>query len=141
MYDRKEEGIGAVDDGYQLKRPCKNCPFSPLPTRIVFACRERAEEIAESAYRQGFPCHLSAVEREISDDETGFVFGAKTQHCAGAIMMFLSDSNDEWPGIDNDSDLGERLRAHMDWKAPHFETEVDFIEANTKPVRKRARRG
>jgi hypothetical protein len=119
-----------MDQGYQLKRPCKNCPFAPTKTRIKFSCKERAEEIAESAYRNGFPCHLSATHIEEDDyGEGGFVFGEKTQHCVGAIMMFLADGNEGWPGISNDEELAERLRDYVDWKAPHYETEQDFIDA------------
>lgn len=119
-----------MDKGYQLKRPCKNCPFAPTKTRIVFACKERAEEISESAYRNGFPCHLSAKNVEIGEDESGFVFGENTQHCVGAIMVFLADGNSEWPGISNDDELADRLREYVDWTAPHYETEEDFINAN-----------
>lgn len=121
-----------MDNGYQLKRPCKNCPFAPTKTRIKFSCRERAEEISESAYRNGFPCHLSASLIEDDDgDNSGYVFGSNTQHCVGAIMMFLKDNNEcGWPGIYNDEDLASRLWGHVDWTAPHYETETDFIEAN-----------
>ncbi len=126
------EGVGLMPDaGYQLKRPCRNCPFSTVETRIKFSCRERAEEIAETAYRQGFPCHLSAAYEEETDYRPGgFVFGEKTQHCAGAIMMFLADDHDCWPGINNDDGLADRLRERMDWTAPHFESEEAFLEAN-----------
>lgn len=44
-------------DQLKLKKPCLHCPFSKHPERIRFTCRERAEEIEEIAYRQGFPCH------------------------------------------------------------------------------------
>lgn len=121
-----------VPEGYALKRPCKNCPFAPTKTRITFSCTERAEEIAESAYRNGFPCHLSAQHVEIGDGEEGFVFGSNTQHCVGAIMMFLRDGNENgWPGIYNDEELAEQLEAHVDWSAPYYETEQDFIAANS----------
>lgn len=123
-----------MDEGFQLKRPCKNCPFAPTKTRIVFSCRERAEEISESAYRNGFPCHLSADLIEDDDyGDSGFVFGAKTQHCVGALMMFIAEGQNDsgWPGIDNDDELMERIRDHVDWTAPHYDSEEDFIEANT----------
>jgi hypothetical protein len=111
----------------QLRVPCKNCPFADRPTRIVFACRERAEEISESAYRNGFPCHLSAVDTSAEDEEFGgFVFGEKTQHCAGAIGMFLNDGYDAWPGLDNEEPEG-------DWSAAQavaFESEEAFHAAN-----------
>lgn len=84
----------------QLSRPCKNCPFSVAETRIRFRCRERAEEIEELAYREGFPCHLSATLDE-DDEDAGHEFGPNTQHCAGAAIMFLNESYDTWPGIDN----------------------------------------
>jgi len=119
--------------GFGLKRPCKHCPFAPTKTRIRFYNSERAEEIAEGAYRNGFPCHLSA---ELVDDEAGeaegYVFGEKTQHCVGALMMFIADSNGCWPGIDNDEDLVDKIAAHVDWTAPHYETEDAFIRANRK---------
>ncbi len=136
-----------MDEGFQLKRPCKNCPFTPEDTRIRFVDKKRAAEIAEGAYRDGFPCHLSAVDSDpdcISEGGGGYVFGEKTQHCAGAIMMFLRDGHESgWPGIYNDEDLAERLESHMDWKAPHYESEDDFIknavETRYRTKRKRAK--
>lgn len=128
---------------FDLKTPCKNCPFRSDDTRITFATRGRAEEIAESAYRNGFPCHLSAdhiEEDEYLGTEGGYVFGKDTQHCAGAIIMFLKDGNDEWPGIHNDEALGEKLRGQMDFNAPVFDSEAEFIAANpAKRDRKRKR--
>lgn len=123
-------GKAKMPEGFQLKKPCKHCPFAPSKTRITFSGKERAEEIAEHAYRNGFPCHESATLDEDAED-AGFEFGKKTQHCAGAVMMFLADGNDSgWPGINNDEDLAERLSMHVDWTAPHYESERDFIEAN-----------
>lgn len=114
-----------------LKRPCKNCPFSDTETRIKFACQERAEEIAESAYRFGFPCHLSAEFQEDTEfSEGGYVPGDNTQHCAGAAMMFISDGHDCWPGVDNAEDLVEAWSDRIDWNAPHFGSETEFIDAN-----------
>jgi len=115
----------------ELKKPCKNCPFGIAETRIKFACKERAEEIAEQAYRQGFPCHLSA---DYDDDEEygGYVFGENTQHCAGAIGMFINDSDTGWPALDNDEDLVEKIAEQMGPKnlALCFPSEEEFIEAN-----------
>jgi hypothetical protein len=113
----------------QLKTPCKNCPFANRETRIKFTCRERAEEIAESAYRHGFPCHLSAELREDDLDTDGYVFSGdgSTQHCAGAIGMFLNSDYDEWPGVENRyMGDGKWLKA----QAVAFESEEAFIEAN-----------
>jgi hypothetical protein len=115
----------------QLARPCKNCPFSVAETRIRFACRERAEEIEELAYRQGFPCHLSATLDE-EDEDAGYEFkrDGSTQHCAGAMLMFLNAGYDTWPGIDN----RELSSAFVERLAPNlrlaFENEDAFFEAN-----------
>lgn len=121
---------------HDLKLPCKNCPFANTPDRITFACRERAEEIEESAYRNGFPCHLSAVHLEEDDDplgEGGYVPGPETQHCAGAAAMFLNGGYDSWPGIDNDEDLAakwsERLYESGALKVA-FQSVEEFLDAN-----------
>lgn len=115
---------------YDLRTPCRNCPFRSDETRIKFRCRERAEEIAEHAYRHGFPCHLSAETEEMADGEELFVPGPNTQHCVGALLMFALDGNGEWPGIDNDDELLARLHDRLDWDAPVFQSEQDFIDAN-----------
>lgn len=112
---------------YDLRKPCKNCPFTNGPNRIIFSCRERAEEIEESAYRNGFPCHLSAELHEYDDGEnSGYVPGRNTQHCVGAIGMFLNDGYDTTPGMDNreiETDYSEAQRVA-------FDSVEAFIEAN-----------
>ena len=117
---------------FDLKTPCKNCPFRNDSTRIVFACLDRAMEIEEGAYRSGFPCHLSAVHEEETEFRPGgFVFSEGTQ----ALWPDTSSCNSrwgwgEWPGIDNDEDLYERLCEQVDWDAPVFDSAEDFFEAN-----------
>lgn len=109
-----------------LKKPCKNCPFADTPHRIVFANSERAAEIAELAYRQGFPCHLSATLDE-DDEDAGYEFGPNTQHCAGAIGTFLNDGQEYgWPGVDNEPPPGDWSEAQR----VAFQSEEDFIAAN-----------
>lgn len=124
---------------FDLKKPCKNCPFAKAETRIKFRCRERAEEIAEQAYRSGFPCHLSAEYQESEDDggvgDGGYVFGAETQHCAGALGVMANDylmTGSPWPAIDNSEDMAEKIIERMGPEnlALCFESEEDFIEAN-----------
>lgn len=121
---------------YDLKTPCKNCPFRNDETRIVFSCRERAEEIEEQAYRQGFPCHLSAEHREDGDDSGGFYATEDSQHCIGFIIMTLHGGENTWPGlVDPDTGemncewLGEKLAEQVDWDAPVFETAEDFFQS------------
>ena len=126
---------------WDLRKPCKNCPFGDTPTRIRFACKERAEEIEESAYRNGFPCHLSAVNTSDDDpDDGGFVFGDDTQHCAGALIMYLQDGGGNVPFEWLDEDEQDRIRERLDWSAPVFENETAFIEANDAPPRQKRKR-
>ncbi len=117
---------------FDLKTPCKNCPFRTDDTRITFADRERAEEIEEHTYRHGFPCHLSAVCEEYLDGEEGFVPGPDTQHCIGAIIMYMKSGETCWPGIGNDEDLVDRLWEQIDETAPVFDSPDAFLDANTK---------
>ena len=120
---------------FDLKEPCTHCPFRSDETRITFRGRERAEEIEEIAYRQGFPCHLSADcdENSLTGEET-FVFGDQTQHCAGYLLLQLHDGGGTpWPGIRNDDDLADRLAEQLDWNAPVFENVEEFLEANSEP--------
>jgi len=120
---------------FDLKVPCKNCPFRSDETGIRFSCRERAEEIEESAYRNGFPCHLSAVVVEDEDtwdgESGGFVAGEETQHCVGYIILQLKDGGGSpWPGIGNDEELLERLESQVDLDAPVFADVDAYLAAN-----------
>ena len=119
---------------YDLRRPCKNCPFRSDETRITFASRERAAEIEESAYRNGFPCHLSAELQMIGPDEEGYVAGDDTQYCAGHAIFEIQAGGfgSPWPGIDNDEELYDRLAARVDLSAPVFRSVEDFLDANTE---------
>lgn len=118
---------------FDLKTPCLNCPFRTDATAIRFSCRERAEEIEESAYRNGFPCHLSAVDTSEDDPEEGrYVFGDNTQHCVGFIIMALKDGNESgWPGIRNNETLAEKLAGQVDFDAPVYDSAQACIDANS----------
>ena len=118
---------------FDLTEPCRHCPFRNDETRITFGNRERAAEIEESAYRHGFPCHVSAECAENPrTGEEGFVFGADTQHCAGYILVQLHENpGDPWPGIGDDEELAERLAGQVNWDAPVFGSTDEFLDANT----------
>ncbi len=121
---------------YDLKKPCKNCPFRTDKTAIRFATKERAEEIEESAYRNGFPCHLSA-ELDEDDEDAGFEAGPNTQHCAGALIMYMQSGETEWPGVDNDDELVSRLWKRLDFKSPVFDSPEAFIAGAVEKRRRR----
>lgn len=128
--------LGGVAVKFDLKTPCKNCPFRTDKTGIRFACRERAEEIEESAYRNGFPCHLSAHDNSDEDDENGgYVATENSQHCVGYIIMQIKEGYDSaWPGINNDYDLLDKLTGQVNLDAPVFENSDDFFKANSKEL-------
>lgn len=114
---------------FDLRTPCKNCPFRTDETAIRFSCRERAEEIEESAYRNGFPCHLSA-ELDEDEDNGGYVFGRSTQHCVGATLMYLKDgSNGNVPFEWLKEKKQETIRDHLDWNAPVYEGPGEFLDS------------
>ena len=118
---------------YDLKTPCKHCPFRNDETRIVLMGRMRAAEIEDAAYRNGFPCHESAecVEDGYGEDE-GFAFGPNTQHCAGYLILRIKvdGPGGTWPGIGNDEDRAERIAENVYLDAPVFESEEEFFAAN-----------
>jgi hypothetical protein len=118
---------------FDLKKPCLNCPFRADETRIRFADRERAEDIEEQAYRRGFPCHKTATIDD-DDEDGGYEFSSngKSQHCIGAIMMWISEGTDSTPGTNNDDDLFSRISERVDWNVPVFQNTEDFFDANTK---------
>ncbi len=123
---------------FDLKRPCENCPFANVSTRITFQCRERAEEIEEIAYREGFVCHLHSEHREGPDGESdGYHFrdDGSSQHCFGALAMYLRDggANIPWErATDEDSELEARWWSRADPAAIEtcFADEEEFLKAN-----------
>ena len=124
---------------FDLKRPCKNCPFADTPDRISFTCRERAVEIEELAYRKGFVCHEHAEYIDEDDDylgEGGFDFRAdgSSQHCFGAIAMHLKDGSSSVPweaAIQDDEELEDRWWSRADRAAMRtIFSEEEFIAAN-----------
>lgn len=125
---------------WDLKTPCKNCPFMNTKDGIKFSCRERAEEIEEQAYRNGFPCHLSARDTSDEDEENGgYVFDKNTQHCAGAILVFLKDGYDgNVPFEQLPESKQDRIRERLNWNAHTYESVEEFISGS---VERKAARG
>lgn len=114
---------------WDLRTPCKNCPFRTDETAIRFATRERAAEIEESAYRHGFPCHLSADFTGDDDEDGGYVFGDNTQHCAGAAIMYGRNSGGNVPFEHLPEEKQDCISNRLDWSAPVFESEDAFLES------------
>ena len=122
---------------FDLKKPCKHCPFANTEFRITFACRERAEEIEEIAYREGFVCHQHSEHREDHEGSGSFHFNhdGSSQHCFGALAMYIKDggANVPWaPAIDADPELESRWWSRADPAAIEtcFADEEEFLKAN-----------
>lgn len=123
---------------FDLIQPCKHCPFRNDETRITFACRDRAAEIEETAYRQGFPCHEHAEHMEETEyQESGFVerHDGTTQHCFGVLAMYLRDGGSSVPweaATDDDPDLEERWWSRVKDKTFSliWNNEEEYLEAN-----------
>lgn len=114
---------------FDLRTPCKNCPFRTDETAIRFACRERAEEIEESAYRNGFPCHLSAELNE-DDEDGGYEFGDNTQHCAGATLMFqIGGFSGNVPFERLPDRQQDRITSRLDFDAPVYDGPDAFLDS------------
>lgn len=120
---------------FDLKKPCKLCPFVNTDTRITFACRERAQEIESMAYRQGFVCHEHAeCVKETEYEEGGFVFrnDGSSQHCWGALAMYVKEggSSVPWEGLTEKEQDRWWSRADKKAMATVFDNEEAFLEAN-----------
>lgn len=115
---------------FDLKTPCKNCPFRTDATAIRFQCRERAVEIEESAYRHGFPCHLSAVDTSEDDEDGGYTFGEETQHCAGATIMYQNGGfSGNVPFERLPEKTQDRVLDRLDYAAPVFDGPDAFLDS------------
>lgn len=127
---------------FDLKRACKHCPFANTPDRIKFRGIERATEIEETAYRNGFVCHEHGESQEDDDgDNDGIHFRAdgSSQHCFGALAMHLKNGGGGTVPFENanhNGKLGDRWwkRVSMKDVDPIFDTEEEFINANADPA-------
>ena len=119
---------------WDLKRPCVHCPFNRgSEQRIVFVNRERAEEIEEIAYRQGFVCHEHAevVEHIDESGDVGEHYDDREdgsgQHCAGALIMYLQSCGGNVPFENLTEDEQHRIEERVDWRADVFDNETEFV--------------
>ena len=121
---------------FDLIRPCDNCPFSTSPNRINFRNRERAQEIAELAYRSGFVCHEHG--EDVEEEESSYIdfrLDGSSQHCFGALYMHLREGSGTVPwehAVEEDPSLEERWwdRLPPGSEDGVFENEEAFLVAN-----------
>ncbi|ABO60538.1 hypothetical protein Bcep1808_7668 (plasmid) [Burkholderia vietnamiensis G4] len=108
---------------FDLKKPCKDCPFR---SDITFHLNtERVEEICDAITRkqQTFACHKTTQH----DDETGdHIPHDKEQHCAGALILLeRMNKPNQMMRIAERLRYYDRQALHMD--APVFETPEAMI--------------
>lgn len=124
---------------YDLKKPCKTCPFviaHEFPLRA-----DRIEEIRDC--RSTFSCHNTVDYDDIDgqefdwEDEDGEEYGAyrdtsEEQHCLGFLIVAWS----EWGGFDQLQAMAARAGMFKPEELPTpeeagvFETWQDMIDAN-----------
>jgi len=116
---------------FDLKKPCRHCPFSKHPRAIRFRCHERTAEIEEGAYRFGFVCHEHA---HVDEDGYGFRRDGSSQHCFGALFLYLRDGGGgnvpfQWL-VDDEDKFWDRFSLDdiKQLEALCFESPEDFIE-------------
>lgn len=111
---------------FNLKTPCKNCPFRTDCPQGWLGTR-RAAQIANALESdQFFPCH----ETTDSDDEGSACVVQKTQACAGATVL-LEKLNLPNQMMRICEGLGDYDPKKMDMEAPVFGDFDEFIEHHT----------
>lgn len=126
---------------FDLIKPCKHCPFRKDETAIRFTGIERAEEVEELAYRQGFVCHEHGEDVETPDGESYISFrdDGTSQHCFGALWMYLNGGgtgNVPWQeACSEDEELETRWWDRIDMDrvraadALVYDSEESFLES------------
>ena len=112
---------------FNLKRPCKTCPFRT--DKDFFLNVERAEEITDAVTRQQgtFACHNTTNEEGFDEDIGEYCPTGEEEHCAGVLIILekLEQPNQMMR-------IAERLslydRSKLDMHAPVFDDFEDWIE-------------
>jgi len=118
---------------FDLKGPCKNCPFRKDEHGIRFYDQTRAIEIYFTVLRHGFPCHKSATDEQPWDDgdSSGYVFAkdGSTQFCGGALQMLVNEGH-RWTDTVSEDALNA-FRERSDGKVECFSGLAEMVQANT----------
>lgn len=115
--------------GYELRKPCSNCPFRTDITPYIRT--ERAKEIVEGLSQGTFSCHKT-VDYEALDgmeeDEVETRSLAGEKFCAGAMIMMHKQGRVGQMGRIA-ARLGMYNPDNLDLEAPVFGSSLAFIEA------------
>lgn len=108
---------------FNLKRPCKDCPFRTDITFYLWT--KRVEEICDSITEGDgtFACHKTTS----INDEGETAVTSSSQHCAGALIML--EKNDQPNQMMRIMErLGKYDRRLLDMESPVFEGPEHMIE-------------
>lgn len=118
---------------FNLKRPCKDCPFrNDKPHQEGWLGAERAEGIYQSLLDGGnFPCHKT---HDYADDNSGeFTHQKGHQFCAGALIMLENEGSTFQSQALR---MAVRLRLYnpndLDKNSPVFANGDEFIDYHTE---------
>lgn len=113
---------------YDLKAPCKDCPFRTDCIKGWLG-ENRAAEIADSLIdnQKTFPCHKTTT----NDSEGDTVENEDSQHCAGAMIMLehIQRPNQMMRICER---LGIYDHKKLDMEAPVFDDPQEFIEHHSQ---------
>lgn len=102
---------------FNLKRPCKECPFRS--DIRPYLRKSRVREILDALFKQDqtFACHKTLD----FDEEGESLITSKSQHCAGALILMEKNGR-----ANQMMRIAERLglydRKKLDMSAPVFST-------------------
>lgn len=122
---------------FDLRRPCKECPFRN--DRPGYLTRERARQIAHALdpgrpdLGGSFTCHKTTVPADDEDEDGDMMDGPNAQHCAGALIMLEKSGRTDHNQILR---IMGRLGAYdpdkLDLDAPIHESAEAFIKAQPR---------
>lgn len=117
---------------FELRTPCKDCPFRTDVTPYLTRARVREITDAITEGQATFSCHK--LNDLVEDEETGeedVVEGERAQHCAGAMIMLerLGRPN-QMMRIAERVGLYDRSKLRMD--SPVYATPEAMIKAQRR---------
>ena len=112
---------------FDLKKPCKGCPFGTNKEAVRHLGEDRAEGIIDSITRmqQSFPCHKTTIH----DEDGELVHSKKEQHCAGALILLEKHNQPNQMMRISERLGGGYDRTKLEKDSPVFDEYDEFIEA------------
>ncbi len=114
---------------YDLKKPCKSCPFRTDVEPFLPVARVREIVRSITVQQQTFSCHNT---NEFDEEEGYAIETSDSRHCAGA-MIFLMANDQQNGGMNQMMRIAYRLNMFdpdaLDLAAPVYDTLEDWEDA------------